>query len=340
MRTLLLMVAGAMVGVGLIAAACGSSTPGSAGASGAGGKAEACVPGTQTACACPGAAPGSKMGAQFCASDGSSFGPCEGCGTAAASSSSAGGGDAGGLGDAGEPADAGDGCASNPYPAGPYGLTQGAIVPNLSLLGFVDGATNHLTEQAFTLGEFYNPTGNEVFPACSALGAGTVKPKVLLIFIAAVWAEPANNEAMSILPAEYATFAPAGGQFVTILVDGPTFGVPATVQNLASWVTQYTVNYPSGVDPTLEGISPFPQNLVIDTRTMRVVADVDGEVSGGQTCGDDYTPCTTDADCQTCIGGVCGDGTACTTDAGCAGQTCTEDPFWVSYGALLGLDGG
>jgi hypothetical protein len=249
-------------------------------------------------------------------------------GTAVTSSSSTGTG--GGTVDAG---------CGDPYPAGPYGLTKGATVPNLVLSGFVDALHDGTaTVQTFTLGELYDPSGNEVFPACSQLGAGMPKPKALLLFFAVVWAGPVNQEAMTILPAKHAAYAPAGGQFVTVLIDGPVPGMPPTTTNLKNWVVKYQVDYPSGISSQMvAGLTAFPTNVVVDPRTMKVVDVLVGEPVSS--CGN-VSLCTTDADCQACVSSQCGDGTACTSSTNCAGKTCTPPGIWSEYAALLGLDGG
>jgi hypothetical protein len=75
--------------------------------------ATACNPGERVACACPG---GQLGGQQVCASNGSSFGACEGCGAAGSGGSGATGGSSGGSGTGGT---GGDGSwpeySSNPY---------------------------------------------------------------------------------------------------------------------------------------------------------------------------------------------------------------------------------
>jgi hypothetical protein len=233
----------------------------------------------------------------------------------------------------------GDAGCGDPYPPGPYGLTKGAIVPNLALSGFVDAVHDGTaTVQTFTLGEFYNPSGSEVFPSCSQLGAGMAKPKALLLFFAVAWAGPVKHEALTILPAKHAAYASAGGQFVTVLIDGPVAGMPPSTTDLKSWVVTYQVDYPSGIPSQMvAGLTAFPTNVVVDPRTMKVVDVLVGEAVSA--CGN-FMVCATDADCQACVSMQCGDGTACTGSTDCAGKTCTPSSTFSAYAALLGLDGG
>lgn len=84
----------------------------------------------------------------------------------------------------------------------------------------------------------------------------------------------------------------------------------------------------------------YPQNFIIDTTSMKIVDVIAGEAVPG-TCNE-YSVCSTDADCQVCgpdpaggSGTVCGDGTACTASTECAAQKCTTFPFWAKYEGLL-----
>src|SRR5262249_9084703 len=131
--------------------------------------------------------------------------------------------------------------------------------------------------------------------------------------------------------------ASAGGQFVTILVDGPLPGTPPTTTSLKNWVIKYQIDYPSGVpSQTVVGLSAFPTNVIVDPRTMKVVDVLVGEPVS--TCGG-VTARGPAADCQVCPSMQGGDGPACTTAGDCATKTCSS-PFWQEYAALLGLDGG
>jgi hypothetical protein len=175
--------------------------------------------------------------------------------------------------DAGDSGSAGCDAGTPTYPAGPYGLAVGDTVADLGLAGFADAQKQSAVVETFSLGDFLNPGGAEVFPACSPLGAGAAKPKALLVILHAVWASPSNYEAKSVLPAKHAQYAPLGAEFVAILVEGQTPGAAATSANVVSWTTKYAVDYPTAIEPahTLNAVQSYPLHLVVDTKTMKIV---------------------------------------------------------------------
>ena len=260
------------------------------------------------------------------------------------------------------------------YPAPPYGPTVGAVIPDFEFLGYQNPQATTGSLQHIRLADFYNPHGKDPsyspaagipddrnFPEGSAY-AGKLKPTVLLVDMASVWCVPCNEEAKVDLPSKYALYAPCGGEFLLQLADGPQAGVPATPQNLAAWTEQYSVGYPGAIDPEYQ-LQPlfqqwaYPQNIIIDTTTMKIVSVLAGEAVG-MTCGANGGTCTTDAECQVCSG-TCSDGsalcqsnadctapvtcvltcgdntTSCQTSAGCSAVTCATIPFWTTYESLL-----
>jgi hypothetical protein len=168
------------------------------------------------------------------------------------------------------------------YPAGPYGVGIGSVMPNLQFVGVQN--TTDQSQKAFhfiQLADFYNPTGNDTYPEGSPYGAGNAKPTVLLIDVASVWCGPCNYEAQNILPAKYKTYAPRGGEFLLQLADGPTPGIPATTTNLLNWAKKYKVEHPASIDPAnkLEpywDADAYPENFIIDTKTMKIVRRLAG----------------------------------------------------------------
>jgi hypothetical protein len=269
--------------------------------------------------------------------------------------------------------------AANPtpaaYPAGPYGIGVGSVIPNFEFIGYQDAMKTTKTMQAIALADFWNPHARDttykptdptqddrLFPASSGYeNAGKPKPTVLLIDIASVWCNPCNYEAQYVLPGQHAKYAPCGGEFLLDLHDSQTVGSPATPTNLKNWTASYKVNFPSVIDPSYKldqvfSADAFPNNGIVDTTTMKIVRVLAGAAIT-LTCND-VSECTTDADCNTCAGqcsdgsgtactvatdcesGVtcsffCGDGTSCSTSADCAGKTCTEFSFWTDYEKLL-----
>jgi hypothetical protein len=168
-----------------------------------------------------------------------------------------------------------------PYPAGPYGIDKGSVIQNFKFVGFPDPSEDRSETFELQLADFYNPTGDGVFPEGSVLGAGEPKPKGLLVNIGAVWCQPCQYEADVILPGHYEEVNAEGIEFFLILADGPNVGVAATETNLAAWTSKYDTFWPGAIDPnytigSLFKASAFPVNLVIDTETMEIVEAVAG----------------------------------------------------------------
>jgi hypothetical protein len=170
-----------------------------------------------------------------------------------------------------------------PYPPGPYGVSAGQVITNFEFQGFYAPQANSDagSVRSIKLSDFYNESGKDVFSDGSPYGAGSPKPKALLIDIGAVWCSPCQFEAKSVLPAEYSKYHEQGAEFLFDLADGPQSGVSATPSELTNWVRKFKTVYPSGIDPQRELGSAFkadayPVNILIDTRTMKIVNIVAG----------------------------------------------------------------
>lgn len=170
------------------------------------------------------------------------------------------------------------------YPAGPYGVEAGSVIANYSFRGMVNPSVS-TTFVDMQLADFYNPTGDEPFPADSVYG-DTPKPTALWINISAVWCGPCQHESEEVLPVEHAKYAPLGGQILMLLADGGTVGKPATENNLLSWTSKYDTAWPAVIDstyklPSLFQSSAYPINMVIDTTTMEIEIVLAGEPKEG-----------------------------------------------------------
>jgi hypothetical protein len=173
-------------------------------------------------------------------------------------------------------------------------VQQGYAIPNFSFQGFVDSQVQHQTLDTITLYDFYNPHAGDasyqpadptqddrLFPPGSPYGAGTKKPRALLLDIASVWCGPCNQEAKSVLNGLYAKYKPCGGEFLFQLAEGAAPGTPVTVPLLEAWVSMYHVSYPSTLDPAkqllpLYNSDSFPDSAIVDTRTMEIVDVISG----------------------------------------------------------------
>lgn len=167
------------------------------------------------------------------------------------------------------------------YPEPPYGVKVGSIIDNFQFNGYADPSVDTSTLVPISLGDFYNPSGNEVYDSGSPFGAGEPKPRVLLIDVSSSWCGPCKIEADEVLPGKYAALAPKGVEFLLQLADGPTPGTAATEADLRAWTNAFDVNYPSAIDPSYQlgalfDTSAYPANFIIRTDTMEIVEVVTG----------------------------------------------------------------
>ena len=158
------------------------------------------------------------------------------------------------------------------YVAGPYGMGANSTIPNLEFIGFPNAALDNKAMRPIQLADFYNPTGTEVYPDGSIYTPGAPKPKALVIDVASVWCFPCNEAADTILPPKYLQYKPLGGEFLLILADGQTSGVPAVPSELYQWDLKYDVDYPSVIDPgTKVLVDGYPTSFIVRTKDMRIV---------------------------------------------------------------------
>lgn len=180
------------------------------------------------------------------------------------------------------------------YPAGPYSVHPGDVIANFAFKGFVIPVKDSATLVPIVLSDFYNPHANDagyapadpalddrLFPKDSPYGEGKLKPKALAINIGAIWCGPCNYEAKTELPPRYLKYKPKGGEFLFQLAEGATQGKAATEKDLVNWTKKYKIDYPSTVDvdkqlAALFDANSYPANMIIDLRTMRIVAVVAG----------------------------------------------------------------
>jgi hypothetical protein len=167
------------------------------------------------------------------------------------------------------------------YPLGPYGVARGQIIQNFSFSGFPAPDENNSDMVPLVLADFFNPTGDGVFPEGSPHGAGTPKPRAIGVVVGAVWCAPCQEEARRVLPEEHARLEPLGGELLFVLADTDKPGVPASKQDLVRWTDTFDSDYPSVLDPAyaLGAViksDSFPANILVDTRDMSIVDIVSG----------------------------------------------------------------
>jgi len=169
-----------------------------------------------------------------------------------------------------------------PYPPGPYGYGIGSVISPYEFVGYAQPEIDIASPmRRISLAEYYNPTGDGVYPPGSAMPEGAPKPVALLLSMSAVWCPPCNDEAANILPSRYLSLKPRGAEFLVNLADSLVPGTPANQGNLDSWIGRYVVEYPLVLDPTYKlwpvaSKPAWPANFIIDTRTMRIAKSISG----------------------------------------------------------------
>src|SRR5215212_6297686 len=76
------------------------------------------------------------------------------------------------------------------YPPGPYGIEKGSVIDNYEFPGFPNPVRLPKVLTTIRLSDFYNPTGDGVYPAGSPQAEGQPKPRALLIVMSTVWCGP------------------------------------------------------------------------------------------------------------------------------------------------------
>jgi thiol-disulfide isomerase/thioredoxin len=169
------------------------------------------------------------------------------------------------------------------YPSGPYGVTVGQVIANFDFDCYVNAnrGTGASFQRELELADLYNPDGEGLHEAGSPFTPDTAKPRALVVNVGAFWCVPCRHEAEKIFPAEYARFAPLGGELMFVLAETQNPGEVADFSWLDKWVKDLDAAYVSCVDldyqiGALFDAKTFPANVIIDTADMRIVTVVTG----------------------------------------------------------------
>ncbi len=164
-------------------------------------------------------------------------------------------------------------CAA--YPAGPAHFTEGAVIPSYGFTGVAAPGTGDRTLRTIALADFYNPTGQALFPPGSPWGEGKPKPRALLVDFATGWSEVSLDDVQTSLPAAAARSTRGGGMILLVMLEGARRGQAADVPNLFEWLDRHRITYAAAVDTSLgfaRLVTPVPCKAIIDPRTMTIVA--------------------------------------------------------------------
>lgn len=159
------------------------------------------------------------------------------------------------------------------YPPGPYGTRTGEVVRNLCF----DGWRNPKADA-------YDPARLERICLSDFRDAGA---KLLMIESCAIWcaackAEYGGSADRPSLSEHFATRETKGFRLLgTIFEDGQSN--PAETDDAVAWATTYDLSFPFAKDPDYQiaGLFSSPQaapfNLLVDTATMKIVLELEGD---------------------------------------------------------------
>jgi len=156
------------------------------------------------------------------------------------------------------------------YPAGPYGLLPGQIVPPLVVTGYREDGT---AWESISTRDYFDPDGKKGI-------------RGVLFVVAAQWCGVCKAQATWLPDAYRSTWKARGARILTALVQTST-GAAAVQATADQWKAAFGIPYAVAIDPKLSLVPAFggaialPVDLTIDPRTMRVVAATRGAEPDG-----------------------------------------------------------
>ena len=150
------------------------------------------------------------------------------------------------------------------YPPGPYGFGVGQTLADFCLQGYL--APDKQTLEPLALHDYFD-------------WAGASGNTVLFLSAGMTWCGPCNAEAAQ-LPKASTDMAGKGAVIFQVLLDGPTYGVGSTEQDLKAWDSKYMLPFHEAMDTSRITVdyfpTPHPPGLIIDTKTMKVLKPLHG----------------------------------------------------------------
>jgi thiol-disulfide isomerase/thioredoxin len=158
------------------------------------------------------------------------------------------------------------------YPAGPYGTAQGDVVdPTLSWQGYLGGAAQSST---IPITAFFDCDGSKGINA-------------LVIDQAAGWCGACQQEAPANEQLLATTWGQEGVRVLSLIIQDAD-GNPATVQTAEQWTQSFMITKADvAADPSFTfagtGENGLPENVIVDPRSMTIVAVLNGYDPGDTT---------------------------------------------------------
>jgi hypothetical protein len=168
---------------------------------------------------------------------------------------------------------AGDGATADGYPSGPYGKTQGAVIPNMTWSGYVDDAADAVAT-------------TKPYVTYSLDDARRSGKEYAIVILAESGCTGCQKSGDYIVKGGAGAAVVAAGGVVIEVLETVGFTAQATQAELEHWVDFFmlpvtTVKDPDGTGtPTLDTLGQREQAFVIDLRTMTIVDVIQGDLTG------------------------------------------------------------
>ncbi|MGH7294503.1 MAG: redoxin domain-containing protein, partial [Polyangiaceae bacterium] len=164
-----------------------------------------------------------------------------------------------------------------PYPSGPYGITAGSVITNMSWIGYVDDAADAVATTkpyvAYTLDDARQSGKHYAMINLAELDC------------------PGCQKSAGELQTGAAAVVDAGGVVIEVL-ETAGFTKQATQANLQAWINKYSLPITTVKDPdgtgtvTLNALGGREQCYVVDLTTMKILQVIKGDITGiGATSG-------------------------------------------------------
>ena len=156
--------------------------------------------------------------------------------------------------------------AAGSYPPGPYGFSVGNVYPNVAAMGLRNGLGGEYTK--ISMADYYDPTG--------ARGVNAI-----YVDLGLTTCMHCRDEARNSQNFYSSLYQPRGVKFISALAD-VGIGQP----QVDSWAKQFGILFDVLADSSRKFVPPgdvkTPHHVIIDPRTMKVVAEWDGWPRGAE----------------------------------------------------------
>jgi hypothetical protein len=174
----------------------------------------------------------------------------------------------------------GGGGTSAGYPMGPYANAKDGLVGGIAEDKLFQGwmspraaGYDPAALEPISFADFYDPTGE--------------KYEILMVNTAAIWCvacqiEHGGSANRPSLNAHFEALAPKGLAILSLLFEDGSRN-PAEANDLVNWTKKFQTNFPMALDPEYQMTtyqpdkSRAPFNMVIDARTMKIMATFIGD---------------------------------------------------------------